>query len=111
MNALLPLAALVDERVAQPDTRAQIEDVIRRDPGLRQATDHHQLAQQPGIGTIGLRRRDARERSIGLGTPPARGPALRARLECTGVLSRSAATDLPERTSLNVAARFYRRAR
>jgi hypothetical protein len=55
MNPLLPLAALVDQRVAQPNPRAQIEDVIGRDPRLRQATDPHQLAQQPGVSAIGLR--------------------------------------------------------
>ena len=44
VNPLLALAALVGEGVAQPHTRAQIEDVIGRDPRLRQAADHHQLA-------------------------------------------------------------------
>src|SRR5512132_3577274 len=51
---LLPLAALVDQRVAQPHACAQIEDVLGRDPRLRQPVDHHQLAQMPGVGPIGL---------------------------------------------------------
>ncbi len=32
LDPLLPLCALLAERVAQPDTRAQVEDVLRRDP-------------------------------------------------------------------------------
>jgi len=36
-------------------TRAQIKQMIRRDPALRQPPDHQQLAQQPGVGTIRLR--------------------------------------------------------
>jgi hypothetical protein len=44
LDALLPLATLSDQRVTQPDPGAQIKDVIRRDPRLRQPPDHHQLA-------------------------------------------------------------------
>jgi hypothetical protein len=54
LDALLPLAALIDERVAQPDTGAQLEQVLGRDPGLRQPPDHHQLAQVPGVGAVAL---------------------------------------------------------
>ena len=54
LDALLPLAALRDERVPQPHPRAQIEDVIGRDPRLRQPSDHHQLAQMPRVGAIVL---------------------------------------------------------
>jgi len=35
VNPLLPLAAPIDERVAQPDACAEIQDVVGRDPGLR----------------------------------------------------------------------------
>jgi len=51
----LPLTALLTQRVAQPDLSAEIEDVLRRDPGLRQPLDHQQLPQMPGIGAIALR--------------------------------------------------------
>ena len=51
---LLPLAALVDQRVAQPHACAQIEDVLGRDPRLRQPVDHQQLAKMPGVRAVGL---------------------------------------------------------
>jgi hypothetical protein len=35
VNPLLPLAALVDQRMAQAHACAQIEDVLGRDPRLR----------------------------------------------------------------------------
>ena len=35
LDPLLPLAALLVERVAQPDPGAQIEDMLGRNPGLR----------------------------------------------------------------------------
>ena len=44
LDALLPLAALVRERVPQPHPRAQIEEMVRRDPRLGQPSDHQQLA-------------------------------------------------------------------
>jgi len=34
-DALLALTALIDERVTQADLRAQIEQMVGRDPGLR----------------------------------------------------------------------------
>jgi hypothetical protein len=55
LDPLLPLRALLRQRVAQPDPGAQIEDVIGRDPRLRQPRDHQQLAQMPGVGAIVLR--------------------------------------------------------
>jgi hypothetical protein len=54
LHALLPLPALLTERVPQPDPGAQIEQVIGRDPGLRQPREHQQLAQMPGVRAIGL---------------------------------------------------------
>ena len=55
MGALLPLAALIHKAVAQPNPRAQIEQVRRRDVGLRQPPRHQQLPQMPRVGPIGLR--------------------------------------------------------
>jgi hypothetical protein len=55
LDALLPLASLLRQRVPQPDPRAQIQDVIRRNPRLGQPTDHHQLAQIPRVTAIVLR--------------------------------------------------------
>ena len=54
MDALLPLAALIDETVTQPDPGAQVEQVIRRDVGLRQAPGHQQLPQMARVSAIGL---------------------------------------------------------
>jgi hypothetical protein len=54
LHALLPLAALIDERVAQPDAGAKIEQMRRRDPRLRQPPDHQQLTQMARVGAIAL---------------------------------------------------------
>jgi hypothetical protein len=54
-DALLPLAALINQRVAQPDLRAQIKQMVGRDPRLRQPPDHQQLPQMPGVRPVGLR--------------------------------------------------------
>jgi hypothetical protein len=54
LHALLPLAALVDQRVTQPDPGAQLEQVLGRDPGLREPPDHQQLAQMPRVRAVGL---------------------------------------------------------
>jgi hypothetical protein len=54
LRALLPLAALVDQRVTQPDPGAQIDQMLGRDPTLRHPADHHQLTQTPGVGAVGL---------------------------------------------------------
>jgi hypothetical protein len=55
LDPLLPLRALLGQRVPQPDPGAQIEDVIGRDPRLRQPLDHHQLPQMPGVRAVTLR--------------------------------------------------------
>jgi hypothetical protein len=52
LDALLPLAALIDQRVTQPHTRAHVEQVIGRDPRLRQPRDHQQLAQMPRVRAV-----------------------------------------------------------
>jgi hypothetical protein len=54
LDALLPLAALIDERVAQSDTGAQVEQVLGRDPRFRQPTDDQQLAQMARVGAVAL---------------------------------------------------------
>jgi hypothetical protein len=54
LDPLLPLAALIDQRVPQADLRAQIQQVIRRNPRLGQPSDHQQLAQVPRVGAVGL---------------------------------------------------------
>ena len=54
LDALLPLTALIDQRVAQADPGAQIEQVLRWDPRLGQPPDHQQLAQVPRVAAIGL---------------------------------------------------------
>jgi hypothetical protein len=55
VDALLPLAALIHEAVAQPDSGAQVEQVIGGDVGLRQPPGHQQLTQVPRVRAIGLR--------------------------------------------------------
>src|SRR5918994_5150266 len=52
---LLPGGALVDERLARPHPRPQLEDVRRRDPGLRQLPRQQQLQLQVTVGPVGLR--------------------------------------------------------
>jgi hypothetical protein len=54
VDALLPLAALIGHGVAEPDPGAQIEQMLRRDPALRQPADRQHLPQMPGVRTIGL---------------------------------------------------------
>ena len=36
LDPLLPLTTVIHQRVAQPDPRAEIEQMVRRDPALRQ---------------------------------------------------------------------------
>ena len=55
LDPLLPLAALLRQRVPQPHPRAQIQDVLGRDPRLRQPLEHQQLPQMPSIRAITLR--------------------------------------------------------
>jgi hypothetical protein len=54
-DALLPLAALIDQRVTQPDLRTQVKQVIGRNPRLRQPPDHQQLPQMLRISPVTLR--------------------------------------------------------
>ena len=54
LDALLPLTALMRKRVPQPDLGAKIEQVIGRDPGLRQLSDRQQLTNMPRVSTIAL---------------------------------------------------------
>src|SRR6266540_2368335 len=51
----LPGAALVDERLARPHPRAQLDDVRRRDPRLGQLPRQEQLQLQVAVGPVGLR--------------------------------------------------------
>src|SRR5436190_2025540 len=55
LQALLPGCALVDQRLAQPHTRAQLEDLRRRDPRLRQFAGREQPQQQIAVSAVGLR--------------------------------------------------------
>ena len=54
LDALLPLSALMRQRVTQPNQGTQIEQMRRRDPGLRQPPDHHQLPDMARVGTVAL---------------------------------------------------------
>jgi hypothetical protein len=55
LDALLPLRVLLDQRVTQPHPGAEIKDVIRRDPGLRQPPRDQQLTMMASISAVGLR--------------------------------------------------------
>src|SRR5207237_5056569 len=55
VDALLPRAALIDQRLAQTHQRAQLEDLRRRDPRLRQLAAEQQPQLQITVGVIGLR--------------------------------------------------------
>jgi hypothetical protein len=55
VDALEPRRALVDQRVAQAHLTAQLGDVRRRDPRLRQASVGEELAQVAGVEAVGLR--------------------------------------------------------
>ena len=54
LQALRPLATLIDKRVTQPHPCAQVEQMGGRDPRLRQPLRHQQLAQMAGVGAVGL---------------------------------------------------------
>jgi hypothetical protein len=54
LDPLLPFGALLAEPVAQPDQGAQIEEVIGRDPRLRQPPGQPQLAVVARVGAVGL---------------------------------------------------------
>jgi hypothetical protein len=55
LHPLLALTALVDEGVAQPDPGAEIQQLVRRDPALRQPAGHQQLPQMPRVSAVVLR--------------------------------------------------------
>jgi hypothetical protein len=55
LDALLPGAALIDQRLAQTHKRAQLEDVRRRDPRLRQLTGEQQPQLQITVRVVSLR--------------------------------------------------------
>lgn len=67
VDALQPLGALVDERLAQPHQCAQLEDVFGRDPRLRQPPLDQQVAQVARVALVGLGAplRTARRRRVG----------------------------------------------
>ena len=55
VHPLLPLGALMHERVPAPNPSAEIEQMRRRDPRLREPTDQQQLVQMPGVRPVRLR--------------------------------------------------------
>ena len=55
VHSLLPLRSLMREQMTRPDPGAEIQDVRRWNPRLRQPPDQKQLPQVPGIGPVGLR--------------------------------------------------------
>jgi len=55
LQPLLPGRALVDQRLAQPHPRAQLQDLRRRDPRLRKLPRRQQPQQQVAVGAVGLR--------------------------------------------------------
>jgi hypothetical protein len=72
LQPLLPAGALVDQCLAQPHGHAQLQDLRRRDPGLRQLP-HRKQPQQVAISAVGLR--------------PPLAPALGCRLRRIGEMS------------------------
>jgi hypothetical protein len=54
-DPLLPLAAIIDQRVPQPHPSTEVEQMLGWDPALRQLAEHQQLAQMPGVCPVGLR--------------------------------------------------------
>jgi hypothetical protein len=55
LQPLLPGGALIDQRLAHPHPRAQLEQMRRRDPRLRQLPGEQQLQLQVAVGVVGLR--------------------------------------------------------
>jgi len=86
LDPLLPLSALMRQRVAQTHPGTEVEDVPRRDPRLRQPPCGQQLADMACVRAIGLRapvftrHRDARgmdDISLDVARPqPARQPEI-----------------------------------
>jgi len=54
LQALLPLGALVEQRLAQPHQGPQLQDVRRRDPALGKAALEQQVHHQLAVGVVGL---------------------------------------------------------
>jgi hypothetical protein len=54
VDSLQPGGALLDQRAAQAHQRAQLEDLLGRDPRLRHAPLLEQLAQMLRVGAVGL---------------------------------------------------------
>ncbi len=54
VDALLPGGALVDQGLTEPHRGAQVQDPPRPDPRGGQPTLGEQLAEQPGVGPVGL---------------------------------------------------------
>ena len=54
LQALLPLDALVEERLAKPHQGAQLQDVRRGDPALGEAALEQQVDHQLAVGVVGL---------------------------------------------------------
>jgi hypothetical protein len=86
LDPLLPLRVLLDQCVPQPHLRAQIENVIGRNPRLRQPPGQQQLAVMAGVRAIGLRaplgpapRRGFRGLGQMLSAPTARSSSTRNR--------------------------------
>jgi hypothetical protein len=79
MDALLPGPALVHEGHVGPPQGAHLEDVLGRDPRLRQPALAEELAQEPRVGAVRLGpllattqgRRVGRLGEVGLHTRPA----------------------------------------
>ncbi len=57
MDALVPLAALLRQRVPQPHRLPQVQDVTRRDPRLGQTALLEQVTQVASVGLVGVARR------------------------------------------------------
>ena len=55
LDPLLPLGVLLDQGATQPRLGTQIENVIGRDPRLRQPPRQQQLAMMAGVRAVGLR--------------------------------------------------------
>ena len=54
VDPLDPYPSLIDERLVEPHPFAPLQHVRRRDPRLGQIAGLQQLAQHPGVGTVGL---------------------------------------------------------
>jgi hypothetical protein len=55
MHTSLPLRSLFHQRVAAPNTGAQVQEMRGRDPRLRKPADQQQLPQMPSVSPVSLR--------------------------------------------------------